>query len=61
MINFKENDKYNSRSNKKIFFRGPKGNFKNEKSNWQKDESKRLAWELYADGYSQREIAKDAS
>ena len=31
---------------------------KNEKSKWQKDESKRLAWELYADGYSQREIAK---
>ena len=31
---------------------------KSEKVNWKKDETRKLAWILYSDGLSQREIAK---
>ena len=31
---------------------------KNEKEKWNDNDNKKLAWELYADGFSQREIAK---
>ena len=32
--------------------------FKSEKLKWKENNNKRLAWELYSDGLSQREIAK---